>query len=384
MKGHLRERGKGNWWAVVDIGNDPVTGKRRQKWHKLTSMSKKKAQDELNKLLTDMSNGTYVLPSSLTVGEYLERWLQDYARINTSERTFEWYQLVVRVHLSKSLGDIPLHKLTPLDIQGHYSRALNGENGRRALSARSVLHHHRILREALQQAVRWRLLTINPADGTEPPRPRAKEMSILTPEQSSALIEGSRGHRLHLPIVLALGAGLRKGEIFGLQWKDIDFTSGIAHIRRSLEPAASGPHFKEPKTAKGRRSIALPSFALEALRQHRVQQAELRLQIGPDYNDLDLVCCLPDGRPVVYNLVRDFQALLKRLGLPKVRFHDLRHSHASLLLAQGIHPKVVSERLGHSQVGITLDTYSHLLPNLQQEAAAKLDSLLKVAGNGRS
>jgi len=385
MKGHLRERGKGNWWAVVDIGRDPETGKRRQKWHRLAATGKRQAQQELSKLLADLAGGTYVEPAKLTVGEYLERWLADYARVNVAAKTFERYEGIIRRHLIPNLGGYPISKLQPLHIQEYYSRALqSGRLDKRPgnLSPTTVLHHHRVLREALGQAVRWQIIPRNPADAVEPPRPARKEMRVLTAEQIDRLLETAKGTPLYMPILLAAATGMRRGEILGLRWQDVDLNAATVSVCRTLEITKGRMAFKEPKSAKSRRVITLPAFAVEALRCHRIEQAEHRLRVGPAYEDQGLVCATERGTPMIFNFERDYLALLNKANIPRVRFHDLRHSHATLLLAQGVHPKIVSERLGHSAVGITLDTYSHVLPAMQKEAAEKIDSLFR-ATNGQ-
>lgn len=383
MKGSLIQRGTA-WYAVVDLPRG-ADGKRKQKWHKLAARTKREAQQELAKLVADLARGTYVEPTRLTVAEYLERWLADYAKPNVAPKTFERYEGIVRNHLVPALGSVPLAKLQPLHIQEYYSRALqSGRRDRRPgnLSPTTVLHHHRLLREALGQAVRWQVIPRNPADAVEPPRPAAKELRVLTAEQVDRLLEVAKGTPLSMAILLAVATGMRRGEILALRWQDVDLEAGTISVRRALEQTRAGLRFKEPKTAGSRRVVVLPTFAVEVLRRHRVVQAEQRLRAGPAWEDHDLVVTTPTGRPLVNNLRRDFRTLLARAGLPPVRFHDLRHSHATWLLAQGVHPKIVSERLGHSQVGITLNIYSHVLPAMQREAAEKLDRLFM--GRARS
>ncbi len=381
MKGHLRERGKGNWWAVVDLGDDPETGKRRQKWLKLASTSKKKAQDELNNLLADIGKGAYVAPSTLTVGEFLERWITS-VKPNLAAKTHERYEQVVRLHLIPNLGDIPLGKLGPLQVQQYYAHALaSGRMDRRAgnLSPQTVVHHSRILHEAMQTAVKWQLIPRNPCDGAEPPRVVRAEMHILTPEQVGRLLETARESSVYVAIVLAIATGARRGEILALRWTDVDLDAATIAINRALEKTKAGIAYKEPKTARSRRVVSLPAFAVEALRRHRVEQAEQRLRMGPVYEDEGLVCAAATGGPLVNNLSRDYQLVLAKAGLPRVNFHSLRHAHASMLLSQGVHAKTISDRLGHSGIAITMDLYSHLLPGVGREAATKLDNLLGSA-----
>jgi len=385
MKGSLIQRGT-TWYAVVDLPRGP-DGKRRQKWHKLTATGKREAQKELSKLLADLAGGTYVEPGKLTVGEYLERWLADYAKPNVAAKTFERYEGIIRRHLIPNLGGYPISKLQPLHVQEYYSRALqNGRLDKRPgnLSPTTILHHHRVLKEALGQAVKWQIVPRNPADAVEPPRPARNEMRVLTAEQIDRLLEAARETYLHTPIMLAVATGMRRGEVLALRWQDVDLDAGTISVCRSLEQTKAGLSFKEPKTARSRRVVVLPGFAVEALRKHRVEQAEHRLRVGPAWEDHGLVCCRENGRPIAPNSIHSaYETVLSRAGLPYVNFHALRHSHATMLLSQGVHPKIVSERLGHSQIAVTMDLYSHVSLPMQQEAAQKLDTLLSNARNGR-
>ena len=382
MKGHIRPRGKGTWAIVLDLGKDG-SGKRHQKWHTVKG-TKRDAEREMTKLLNDLNTGTYVEPAKLTLREYLEKWLEDYARANVTAKTFERYAEIVHQNLVPALGHLQLSKIQPLHIQDYYSKALKKgrKDGKGGLSARTVLHHHRILHEALRQAVKWLLLGRNPADAVEPPRPPGIEMTALNEAEAHQLMEAARPTRLHVPVVLAITTGMRRGEILALRWQDIDMDAGTLAVRQSLEQTKAGLAFKQPKTNKGRRVVALPPLAIDTLRRHKAGQAKVRLAMGPAYEDQGLVCAQPNGQPWRPDgITSSFHNLVKAAGLPAIRFHDLRHTHASLLLRQGIHPKVVSERLGHSTISITLDTYSHVLPGMQQEAARKLDELLARAAS---
>jgi integrase len=385
MKGSLVQRGR-TWYAVIDLPKGP-DGRRRQKWHRLAASGKRQAQAELAKLIADLASGRYVEPSKLSLADFLLKWLE-VVHSAVSAKTFERYRGIVVGHLIPHLGAYPLARLQPLHIQAYYSRALQGGrlDGRAGgLAPQTVLHHHRVLKEALGQAVRWGLLARNPADAVDPPRVARKEMRTLTPEQIARLLAAAQGSRLYIPILLAVATGMRRGEILALRWEDVDLGAGTVSVRRTLEQVRGRIAFKEPKSARSRRVIPLPAFAVAALRRHKAEQARLRLRLGPAYDDQGLVCTTETGRPLAHNFGRDYLALLERAGVPRVRFHDLRHSHATLLLSQNVHPKVVSERLGHAAVGVTLDIYSHVVPALQQEAADKLEALLggvAVGGGG--
>ena len=383
MKGHLRKRGKNSWAIAIYVGRDH-RGKPKYKWHTVRG-GKRKAQDECTRLLNELATGEYVEPSKMTVREYLAYWLENYAKLNVAGRTFERYSEIVRLHLVPALGDKLLTKLQPLSIQGCYVAALqSGRKDKRAgLSAQTVVHHHRVLREALQQAVRWKLLVRNPADAVDPPKVERREMQVLDEHQTKRLLAVVVGTRLYIPVLLAVTTGLRRGEILALRWQDIDLDQGTLAVRRSLEQTRGGNRFKEPKTQKARRVVALPALTTEALRKLKVEQAKARLLIGAGYADEGLVCARIHGtRLDPAETTAAFAALIKKADLPKIRFHDLRHSHATQLLRQHVHPKVVSERLGHSTIGITLDVYSHVLPGMQEEAARRIDRALRDAGVG--
>lgn len=370
MKGHIRQRSKDTWAIVIYLGTEQ--GKKRQKWYTVHG-SKKDAERELRRLLHEMDTGAFVEPSKLTVGEYLTQWLE-YVKMQVSGPTYDRYEAIVRLHLTPRLGKIPLHKLSPLQIQKAYAQMMADGNHHKAggVSPRTAATHHRVLHRALDQAVKWQLLSRNPAENVEPPRYQRREMRVLDEEGVRELLDAARESQVYLPILLAVTTGMRSGEILALRWEDIDLASGTATIRRTMAQGR-GLYFKEPKTAKSRRLVRLPGITVEALKEAHRNQAQHKLLLGASYKQNDLVCCQPDGGPIwPSNLREGFHRVLGRIG-KSMRFHDLRHTHATLLLRQGVNPKIVSERLGHSNIGLTLDTYSHVLPDMQEEVVRKLD-----------
>ncbi|MEZ5351413.1 MAG: site-specific integrase [Bryobacteraceae bacterium] len=384
MTGSLIKRSEHSYSIVLYLGRDPVTGKKRQKWHTFNG-NKKGAEKEMTRLLHELQTGTYIEPNKLTVKDYLLRWLSDYAKVNVAPRTFERYKAIVEQHLVPELGAIQLVKLSPLHVQAAHAKAMNDggrKDGRQGgLSAQTVLHHHRVLSEALKQAVRWQLVPRNVCEAVEPPRPVEREVKALEESATAWLLDAAHGTRLEIPILLAVTTGMRRGEILALRWQDVNLDAGLLTIRRSIqETKAQGLTFKEPKSRKGRRTLTLPAIAIEMLRAHRSVQGTRKASMGTDYQDNDLICCRDDGSiwpPSAFTSA--YRALLGRRKLGNIRFHDLRHSHASQLLRAGISPKVIQERLGHSKVGFTLDVYSHLLPGMQEEAARKVDAGLRLA-----
>lgn len=380
MRGHIRRRGKASWAVVLDLGRD-AEGRRRQKWHAIRG-TKRDAERELSRLLHEFNTGGYVAPTRMNVGDYLERWLTDYAKTNVAPKTYERYADIVRSHLKPALGHRPLAKLLPLDIQGHYSKALieGRRDGRGGLSPQTVLHHHRVLHVALKHAVRWQLLARNPTDAVEPPSPVQHKIRAFDEAETARLLTAAARSRLYRPILLAVTTGLRRGELLALRWDAVDLKRCVLSVREALEQTKAGLRFKQPKTAKGRRQVDLPGLAVTHLRQHRTDQVQRKLLLGPAYQENGLVFPEPDGRPWAPDkFTRAFHSLMRRAGFAGFRFHDLRHTHATQLLRQSIHPKVVSERLGHATVSITLDLYSHVLPGMQKEAAERVDAALRLA-----
>ncbi|MHB8804604.1 MAG: tyrosine-type recombinase/integrase [Coriobacteriia bacterium] len=372
MKGHVRKRGS-RWYVVLE---QPRTseGKRRQKWISAGD-TKKQAEQLCAKLVHQLDTGGYVEPSKMTLAQYLDHWLEASAKPTTVAKTYERYAEIAHLYIGPKLGHIPLAKLQPLHIQTYYSEELasGSRRGNGGLSPQTVLHHHRVLHRALAQAVKWQMLARNPADAVEPPKPQRREMQALSAKQARELIDVLEGTQLHMPVLLAVLTGLRRGELLGLRWKDIDFERASLTVRRSLQQTSDGLYFKEPKTKGSKRTVALPANAVAALRSHKSLQAQVRLKLGPAYQDQGLVFADDLGNPwKPDSFTSNFRAASRRAGF-HIRFHDLRHTHATMLLEQGVHPKIVSERLGHSNIGITLDTYSHVLPNMQETAAAAIE-----------
>ena len=243
---------------------------------------------------------------------------------------------------------------------------------------------HRVLKQALGQAVRWELLTRNPADAVDPPRVERAAMTAYDIRQTAELLQAMRGTRIFVPTVLAVLCGLRRGEICALRWQSVDLAKGQLAVVRSAEQTKSGVRFKDPKSGKAR-TVSLSATVLEELRLHRVQQTQQLLKVGVRLSGETLVVCQPDGSLLQpRSLTHEWVRLLGKTTLPRARFHDLRHAHATHMLANGVHPKVASERLGHSKVGITLDLYSHVMPGMQDDAAARVDDALRTAINMRT
>lgn len=381
--GSIRQRGTGSWEVKYDIGRDPLTGKRRTKFETVRG-SKREAQKVLRDRLTAVDNGTYANAGKLTVAQWLTDWLGQ-AKHGTSAKTWERYTEIVNHHLVPGLGAITLNQLSAAAIQQFYAKAL--ESGRRdgkgGLSPQTVRHFDRVLNVTLKRARALGLIARNPVEDVAKPKVERGDMRILSPDEARALLAIARPTRLFAPVFLALGTGLRRGEILGLRWSDIDLPRSSLTVAQSLETTTTGLRFKEPKTKRGRRTIALSASVVEELKAHRARQAKERLQLGLGKDPAMLVFTKIDGEPVQPDgMSKEFVALAKRAGLPGVTLHTLRHTHASDMLRANIHPKIVSERLGHASVAITLDVYSHAVPGLQEDAASRIDAALRgVLGN---
>ncbi|MGE3992295.1 site-specific integrase [Pseudorhodoplanes sp.] len=376
MKGHIRERSPGHWAIVVDTRD--ASGKRKRKWHSFTG-NKRGAQIEAARLITEAKRGTALDPEKVTVREFLDRWLE-HMSTQVSPRTIEIYRENVQFLILPALGNALLSKLKPDQIAKAYSEAL--QSGRKrggGLSPRSVGMMHRTLSQALKQAVTWNLLTTNPAASCKPPRIERKEMKVHDVGTTAKLIEYAKGGRLYMPIVLFALCGLRRAEVAAIRWSRLSLDTASLSVSTSIEQTERGTREKPPKSGRGR-TVALPSLVVEELRRHRLQQAEDLLRLGIRQTDETHVCLREDGSPWPPRLLtHSFVRLIKSSGLPRIRLHDLRHSHATHLLATGVHPKVVQERLGHASIQLTLDTYSHVMPSMQDDAAATIDAAMRKA-----
>jgi integrase len=377
MRGHIRERSPGHWAIVIDV-RDPDTGKRRRKWHSFAG-TKRQAQVECARLVAEITTGAALDPCRVALREYLDRWL---AHISTqvSPRSVENYREVVKDWIVPALGNHKLAKLRPEQISIAYSNALvaGGRKGR-GLSPRSVVMMHRTLCQALKQATTWKLIPQNPAAFCRPPKIERKEMKVLDVAATASLIDFSKGGRLYVPILLFTLCGLRRGEVAALRWSRVNLDAGRLSVTTSIEETKAGVREKPPKSGRTR-SIAVPALLVEELCRHRTKQAEDLLRLGVRQTADTHICLREDGTPWRPRMLTHAVArLIRSSGVPYVRLHDLRHGHATHLLAENTHPKVVQERLGHASIQLTLDTYSHVLPSMQENAAATIDAAMRAA-----
>lgn len=368
-EGSVFQRKDGRWVGSASLGY--AQGKRQRKH--VFGKTRQEVASKLHKVLRGLEQGISPPPDNVTVGRFLTEWLEESVCSSVRPRTYESYSMIVGRHLKPALGRIRVRRLAVRQIQSYLNDKLAG-----GLSPSSVRGHHAVLRAALSQAEKWGLVTRNVAKLVDPPKVERTAIVSFTPEQCRAFLDALAGDRLEPLYVAALALGLRKGELLGLRWDDVDFDSRTVRVRAALQYLNGSLTLVEPKTELSRRAIVMPATLVKALQAHRSMQARERLLMGPDWKDWGLVFATPLGTPLDQSRVsKHFKRMLKKAALPDMRFHDLRHSCASLLLAQHVPARVVMEILGHSTISLTMNTYSHVIPALHQEAADQMDGVLR-------
>lgn len=358
----------GKWCASVDLGI--INGKRRRKI--VYGETRKEVADKLKALHRDQAAGVTLAADQQTLKQYLETWLEQRVKRYNRTRTYIGYKSIVDHHLIPHLGKHPLAKLTPEQVQAMLHTL--AETGR---SPRTVSNVRAVLRKALNQAMRWGYVVRNVATLVDAPRTSTFNIQPLDQAQARKLLDAVAGHRLEALYRVALSLGLRRGEICALRWEDVNLSDATLRVTGSLQRVRGKLERAETKTTASMRTIALPPVLLRVLQRHRERQDVERQELGVDWRESGLVFVSEIGTPLdPRNVVRHFKAALKRAQLPEAtRFHDLRHSCATLLIAQGVHPRVIMEILGHSQIATTMNTYAHVLPATQREATMKIDAL---------
>lgn len=367
-EGTITRRKDGRWEARYTVHT--TSGLKRKA---LYGKTRKETAEKLAKAVADRNGGLTFDAGKTTVGEYLDRWLSDAVRDTVRQRTYERYEQIARVHIKPALGRIKLKALTPAHARGLYREKLDA-----GFSPRTVQYVHVTLQKALSQAVADGLIPRNAVASVKAPRPVGKEIRPLSPDQARAFLSAARGDRFEALYVVALHCGLRQGEMLGLRWEDVNLQTGTLQVRRTLSETRTGHRFEAPKNGKGRR-IKLTSGAVEALKRHRKLQLEERMRRAGLWEDHGLVFPNQVGKTMnAKNLSsRSFKPLLARAGLPRsVRPHDLRHTCATMLLSKNVHPKFVQELLGHANIAITLNTYSHVLPGMGDQTATAMEGVL--------
>jgi len=378
MRGNIRKRGKNSYTITISLGRDPITGRYKQQWESVKG-TKKDAEKRCAELIHQLDTGMFMKPDKTTLGEFLECWIRDYALPNLAPRTVEGYETIIHNHLSPELGNITLTRLKPEHLHKYYAdRLTNGRcDGTGGLHPLTIKHHHTLLHKALQTAIELGILSRNIADAVRAPRVEPTEMQTWDEEDVAQFLETEKDNSYYGLFHTALFTGMRRSELLALRWSDVDFIFCQISVSRALHQLKDGSYvLTQPKSAKSRRTIALSPSTVLTLEEHKAKQEELRLILGIPVTDDDLVFSKPDGKPLRPDTVtRAWKQMTERAGKP-ICLHNARHTHASLLLKQNIHPKVVQERLGHATIAVTLDMYSHVAPGLQEAAAASFDKLV--------
>jgi integrase len=364
-EGSIYRRKDGRW-----VGQYLVYTPNGPKYRYLYGKTRQVIAEKLTKAMAQRDSGLAFETGKLTVAEFMNRWLTESGRNRLRPKTYKDYSGLTRLHIVPALGHIKLRNLTPLHVQSFYGSKL--ESG---LSKRTVEYIHTVLHSALKQAVRWELVPRNVTEAVDPPRPERKERPTFNLDQARLFLEAARDNGWGALYILAIQTGMRRGELFGLRWDDVDLDNGWLHVRQALAP--DGKSFSLPKTAKGRRRIRLTPEAIEALKKHRIAQHQKRLKQGSVWRDHGLVFCSSVGTPMGPDnfIKRQYKPLLRRAELPYIRFHDLRHTFASLMMPNVQNPQIVQEMLGNSRISTTLDIYSHLSQDMQEDAVGRLGAL---------
>lgn len=376
MKGSIIKRGK-KWSYIVWI-EDSETGEKKQKW--FSGFDKKKdAENALVDTLYKIEHGTYIRPEEITLAEYLRDWLKTYAEPNLAQTTVDGYRNNIEKHIIPNIGTIKLQRLRAKHIQELYSDLQNGHcsGEKKKLAAKTIIYVHRVLRQSLEHAYRKQLISRNIADDVKAPTAKKYRPEVYNEQLLKSLLYAIKDNPFEVPITIASTLGLRRGEVLGLKWDDINYKNSTIIIKRQLIPTSKGLDFQSPKTEDSIRTIPVPPSLMALLKKERLIQKKNQASFGQVYNQQNLICCRMDGSAIHPSLLSHaFSRILKQNNLPHIRFHDLRHSVATLMLTKGVPMKVASQILGHSTIGITMDLYSHVLDDMKTDATSKIESAL--------
>jgi len=364
-EGSIYRRRNGTWSAIASLPD----GRRKHVYGR----TREEVRRKLSEILHSLEHGTFTDARGRTVGDFLNQWLVEVARPRVRDWTYTGYEVHIRRHINPAIGGIPLERLTPQNIQAFLNQKL-----RIGLKPKTVRYIRGTLRTALNEAVRWGLVPRNAAALVDGPRVARYPIHPFTPDEARAFLKTVKGDRLEALYSVALTMGLRQGEALALTWEDIDLKLGYMRISKQLQRIHGSPQFVEPKTERSRRTLAMPPMITQALRDHALRQNQERFHAGERWVEHGLVFTTPIGTPLDGTAVtKAFHRALETAGLPQRRFHDLRHSCATLLMVQGVSPRVVMDLLGHSQIGLTMNTYSHVIPDLRRDAADRMQQLLE-------
>ena len=380
-RGSVEKRGD-SWTIRYDLPPAP-DGERRQK--RETFNTKREAEKALTKRLAEINEGEYINPSDMSFADFLDDWIQSHSQ-NLKDTTVSQYRQHIRNHIKPGLGKLKISNIEPLHLQRFYQQKLTSgrKDGREGgLSKRTVEYLHSIINKALDYAVKWQIIKKNPAKVVDPPRPEHKEMSYWDSDEVEKFLDHIKSDRLYSLYHLALTTGMRQGELLGLQWEDVDFEEGTVQVRQVLSRTNDGNiSLSSPKTPSSRRTIGISDSVVSTLRRHRIRQNEEKLKV-PEYIDNGLVFASEVGTAIrPRNLLRNFKRLTREAGLSEIRFHDLRHTHATMMLKSGVRAEIIAKRHGHRDVSTTINTYTHVTADLQKDAAEALERQIGGKHNG--
>ncbi len=376
-EGSIYKRKDGRWCGQVTVGQDPKTGKLKRKY--IYGDTRKEVARKMTELLHKVNRGTYIKPSNMTVKEWLDKWLKG-RKPHLAENSWRTYEMMKRCHIVPILGNVKLKDLTTRQIQDLINeKMVNGRiKGEGGLSPRTVIYIYTTLHAALNQAVKEKILPYNVAEPVEVPKQKKKEIKPYDKDQVNKLLNTAKNTFYYTPLFLELSTGLRRGELIGLKWRDLNFENQILFIKRQLiRTQEDGLIFKDPKTEDSVREIKLNDKVIAELKSHKIKQNENKLYMGEKYQDHNLLFCQENGKPLnPRNFMKGFKDIIKKAGLPDIRFHDLRHGFATLSLENGVPAKTIQDILGHSTISTTLDTYSHVTEEMQEDAANIIGQIL--------
>lgn len=368
MTGHIKKRAKNSWSVVIYLGN------RNYKWYTVQG-KKKEAEEFLTKKLQEINSGTYIDNHNMTVEEYMNYWYEEFCMKELSPTTYESYRRNLDKYILREFGKLKLEDLSPLHLQTFYNKCMKLD-----LSKKTILYLHRIIHSALNKAVMWQLLSKNVADNVKPPRPEKYKANVLTLKQLNKLITVVKSTYIYIPIAIAIATGMGRGEILGLTWKNVDLKKKKINVSQAIYPTKEGLKVLPPKTENSLREITIPKRLAKILKKHKKSQNKNKKLLGKDYIVSDYVCTLENGKLISpSSLNHKFKDILEENNLPSVRIHDLRHTHASLLLSKGTSAKAISARLGHSTIQITMDLYTHLFDSINKQVASKVNGFLRFS-----
>ena len=386
MRGSATKTKSGAWRITISMGKNLKTGK-YEKYQETFHGSKKDCDRRIAELINQFEKGVNINPEKITFGEYMDIWLKDYARKDLAPRTMIRHKGIIEMHLRPELGSIPLRKLTPAHLREYYTKALaHGRKDKKKskgtqLSGTTVLYHHRLIRKMLQDALKTELVYRNVADAVDAPKKEQPEIKPLLKQDVPKLLKVLRNTYLYIPTLIAIATGARQGEVLGLQWKDVNLKEKTIFFRQQLQRFMNSEGefemvLRPLKTKKSVRRMDIPDSLVSELQKHRLEQKKQCLAAGETWQEHGFVCCHQDGRPIIpFTLSSYFRVMARRAGL-EISFHGLRHGHATELISAGMQMNAVRDRLGHSEVGITLNTYAHVTPNQQKEITRIADDIL--------